>query len=361
MEASFLVVIIITLVAFFIISTVIYRFLAKAEEKEAEILCHDSIAMRASTALQINMGKEADDSDFDLIQATLKTAPVLCKTIDKKVKGDKQEVMKAVADKIARCWWMFGEGRYEEILQGGEFHFAPAILGMDNEENKCFNCYNLMIDEDDIEGGSIAYSELVDYMWNTPYLKRVYKCKEGEGCKECTINADCGEGVECHKGHCDQIQSINYFQYIQSYGGPGMFVNIVEGSIQPRHAYAVSMLPKTREKEQTNWLKWIGTAVTAVLAVGCTVVSAGTCAAIVVPAIKIVGTVTVGAYAYEGVQGGVLPDEKEAPTTGAPDCSKTNECPSVETMFKERGYSSVYLSDSKYGQAFCGSGDLAGD
>jgi hypothetical protein len=370
MEASVLVIIIITLVAFFIIAGVIYRFMSKADEKEAEVLCHDSIAMRASTALQINTGSKASKENFHLIESTMKTAPVLCKTIDKKIKGSKDEVMKQIADKVARCWWMFGEGRYEEILHGSSITLAPSIFGMSNEQNKCFNCYNIMIDQDDIPGtagAGIPINELLFYMWKHNYLQRSSHCKEGDECKECKINAECGD-LECYKGRCDTLQGINYLDYIQSYGGPGMFINIAGGgTILPRHAYAISILPKVQEKEQTGWLKWIGIAGMGVAFLGgvaCAVFTAGGCAPLAMSALTAIGSASGGVAArslvVEVAEGHYRP-EQQAPSGGAPAVTDQATQVSIETMFKERAYSSIYLSDTEYGQQFCGSGDLAGD
>ena len=140
MTAAFLVSMMVTLIAFVLISGTLMRFMSEADDVAAENLCYDSISLRAMTAYQL---------DAAGVEVEGKLVPPLCKTIDKKVSGSKDEVMKEVADSMARCWWMFGAGEYEEILQGTEISF---LLSMDSTDAKCFNCYNLIIDEDDFDG-----------------------------------------------------------------------------------------------------------------------------------------------------------------------------------------------------------------
>ncbi len=130
MTSGFLVAIIITLVAFVLIAGTVSRFMSKADDKAAEQLCHDSLALRVRSAVNI-AGQE------------IKYSPMFCKTIDKKITGTKEEVMKQIADKSARAWWMFGEGRYEEILKGG----MKSVLPEFSSSNDCFLAYNIMIDE----------------------------------------------------------------------------------------------------------------------------------------------------------------------------------------------------------------------
>ncbi len=321
MEAGFLVALIITIASFMLIAGVVMRFMSSAEDKEAEILCHDSILLRAQSA--VNIGGP-------LVDAEIKVIPSLCKTIDKKIKGDREEIMEQMAQKIARCWWMFGEGRFEEILHGQTINVLPSLLGVDNQPNKCFNCYNIMVDQDEIKEGPILYSEFIDYMW-THSPPNVNK-------------------------------SVNYLQYIQSYGGPGMFVNIVEGSIKPGHAYTVSILPKTKDDEQINWMKWVGFAAvggTVVVGIACGYFSGGLCIpAALTAAAKVGGAFAATGLGYELVQGKYRPSPDIDAPGGVQDYGSGV---SVKDMFKERQYTSIYISDAQYGQEFCGSGDIAGE
>jgi hypothetical protein len=387
LTASFLVGLIITVVAFMVVAGLVFRFMASADDKEAELLCHDSIALRAATALQINQGDGADW--HDMVQATIKTAPVLCKTIDIKLSGSREEIKRKFAEKIAKCWWMFGEGRYEEILDTGDFNVLPALLGTHNEPNKCFNCYNIMIDQDEIDGDGdykcadsdscpITMQEFGRYLWDENPLKTRGECHGGieAGCQECLKDKECEGELMCIDGWCEKEVDINYLKYIQSYGGPGMFINILsQEGIQARHAYSISILPKNKEKEQTNWLAWVGIIGGVVLIAGCAVVTGGACLTAAIPfmsttltggaAVAATAVTTVGVASLK-VGGGAAvysyvtqPDAQSAPQLGGTydNAVKT----SIETMFKERMRSSIYLSETKYGQTYCGTGDLGGD
>ena len=339
-----------------------YSKLAQADEKQAEVICQESIAARATFALQVNT-KESGASK--LMEARVKTIPPLCKTIDKKIQGSREEIKKKIADKLARCWRMFGEGRYEEILHGSDLYLAPIIFGMDNEPGKCFNCYNLLIDQDEIQGGPINTAEFMDYLWTQPYVKKALSC-EGAECISCTKNSDCVSGAQCEQGQCQIIQSLNYIQYIQQYGGPGMLVSIVDESIKPHQGYSISILPKIKEKEQTNWVKWTGITVMGASFLGataCTIVSGGVCAPVLMGVLGsssiIGGKLTAAGLGYELIQGEYRPEPVPPELQGTTFDPGTQL--SIETMFEERGYSSIYLSDIQTGQRFCGSGDLAGE
>ena len=105
---SFLAGVIILLIGAFAVISVITVFMLKASDKEVENLCRDSILIRAKTTLNVE-GKE------------FKATPPLCNTINKKVSGKQEEVKKTFSDLAARCWWMWGEGKYEEIIASKNF------------------------------------------------------------------------------------------------------------------------------------------------------------------------------------------------------------------------------------------------
>jgi hypothetical protein len=303
MTASILVSLIITLVAFTLIAGTLYRFMDKADDKQAEILCHDSIAMRAKTQITI---------DGALIGGEIKLGPVLCKTIEKKIKSKDREVIKReIAEKIARCWWMFGEGRYEEILHGSDVDPIPSLFDLDERKNQCFNCYYLMIDEDNIKPNDewrlkdqnnvpIGPAELTDFMWEEKPLKSAPTCEDGEGvdidddCHKCETTGDCAEKRECKDNWCVRESSLNYYKYIQYYGGPGQFENLAT-AIQGRHAYTISFLPKNKEPGASIWLTVAVGAAVVIVGTGvilCTLGTAGICGGVVAAAGTAAGTAT---------------------------------------------------------------------
>ncbi|MBI2668531.1 hypothetical protein HYX14_01685 [Candidatus Woesearchaeota archaeon] len=204
-----------TLTAFILITMTIVGFQAKADEKAAENLCRNSIAFRA--------------------QATVSgtaLSPVLCKTIDKKISGDRQEIKDQLAYLMARCWWMMGEGKYEEILANPEL--IRKALGVHRGENDCFLCYTALIDEKEIDGGLIPTNE----MWN--YL--------------------------AEKDH-RQIKGKKYIDYIQNYGGPGTAA--VMSPIAPQEAYGIVFMAKNAQESGSGY--WWSTPLAALSALGATI------------------------------------------------------------------------------------------
>ncbi len=205
------------LISFFLIVGLLGRFSSRTNDLEAELLCQTSVAQRAKTAL--NIGKiSAGSEGSSLFQSQTKTIPALCRTIDKKVSGSREQILRQVADSMARCWWMFGEGRYDDILDDVDVDLFPSVLGLeDYGQNQCFNCYTILVDQDEISGGAITGEEINDYLTKNVYAK---------------VNK-------------------TYLNYIQGYKGPGRIVLTVP-DLQPRQAYTISMVPK-KEKGSKFW------------------------------------------------------------------------------------------------------------
>lgn len=252
-----LVVIIIVIVSFLLIAGTLSRFLSKAEDKEAENLCRDSVALRANLAVRIG-------------ETEIKTVPRLCKTLDKDISGDKEELKQQIADKMARCWWMFSEGSYDQILDANVLREA---LGVAKSENQCFLCYTLSVREDKIESesGTIPPTEIMDYLRDTQYPK---------------------------------LKGTTYLNYIQSYeyGGPGRVA--VLDQIAPLGSYGVAFLAKNKEGGDWGWMDVI---------FGAGAVAAGTGAILCYGTVVCGGIVTVaglgiaalgtgGVEAYKAVQ-----------------------------------------------------------
>ncbi len=319
MAAGVLVTIILTIIAFMLIAGVITRFTSQADDKQAELLCHDSIALRAQTQIKV---------DGTWAKSEVKPIPVLCKTLDKKITGTREEIKEQIADKVARCWWMFGEGRYEELLSSGSVDIAPQFFGMSNSPNKCFTCFSILVGKIEGDKTPISYAEMLDYML---------------------------------KNHPPKLKSdINYIKYIQNYGGPGLFGMITKEGIKEDQGYAISILPKNKDKDAINWVKWGGIGVATVGFVGtvvCTAATFGACAAVALPILStatVVGakTAAVG-VGYEVVQGkyASTPDVSGSTTQNIP----------LEKLFEERMLSSIYVSDLDTAGHFCPSSDIAGN
>ena len=124
-----LVIIMLVLVAFFLIAGTIMRFQSKTEGKEAELICHDSLILKAHT--KVNLGVK------DV------STPALCKTIDREFSAkSKEDAMEYVAKSMERCWWIWLEGRYPEMFG------AKGFFGIGGDEKtKCFVCSTLHYEE----------------------------------------------------------------------------------------------------------------------------------------------------------------------------------------------------------------------
>src|SRR3989338_695145 len=329
MAAGVLVTIILTIIAFMLIAGVIFRFTSEADDKQAELLCHDSIALRAQTQIDINKGSWIGE-------AKVKAVPVLCKTLDKKITGTREEIKQQIADKVARCWWMFGEGRYEELLKGSEIKFLPDLFGFKNYENDCFNCYTLLIDESKIEGGPIYSDELLTYMKNTNYPK---------------------------------LKNVNYLKYVQNIGGPGN-IAFTTPAILPQQGYTISMMPKNKNVGDGEFWKGAakvgaGIAIVGVVTGGaiCLIGTAGACSAILIPVAAAVGqnAALAGGIAATQVVSTVGVTGTALALGGASLMGYSGYTQVMSTMYGEREISSVYVGPLEVGQQFCGSSDIAGD
>ncbi len=154
-----LIVIVLVTVSFLLTWQLISHAMTKVEERSAEEICRGSIA--AIEKIKIEIGP------FEK-----KVTPLLCKTQDKEIPYVKtatpDEVKKNIADLMARCWYMFGEGMSEDVLEG-------TIGG-----NTCFICYTIKTKETKEFKETIPANDLLDYMMDTPYKVR----RDDDNCKD---------------------------------------------------------------------------------------------------------------------------------------------------------------------------------
>jgi hypothetical protein len=195
-----LVYIILAVAAMVVLAPIMYKFLTLSGEKSPEIICKESVDARA--AIAVNIGSLEG----------VKAAPLLCKTIDKDISGNKEEIQRQLADAIARCWWMYGEGRFEEIIS--------TLPGL-GSGNKGMLCYTVVVEEnDDFKGDDrISIAEFIEYLGTTTYQKA----------------------------------GKSYLEYIQKGGGPGRLLFLVgEQGITPNSAFEIAFIEK--KGEQNSWL-----------------------------------------------------------------------------------------------------------
>jgi hypothetical protein len=145
-----IVMLIILIVGFVVILVLLFRLnLGKTTDEE---ICHNSVVMRDRTKI--------------VSALNCKTSYVCisggdnCKEIDSTTNievnpTDKEEIMKAIADEMSGCWWMFGEG---------EIDYGSAWL----TNYHCALCSVVKFDKKiQTEFSEISYKEFYDYLKNT--------------------------------------------------------------------------------------------------------------------------------------------------------------------------------------------------
>lgn len=206
----------ILIAGFMVVVLVISLLFFRAEGVTKEQTCHASVISRIS----IPVGNE----EFRL-------GPLACETIDEKISGNREEIKRQVADKMERCWWMFNEGRQDDVLSSGE---VKKALGFEDNKNQCFLCYTLKVDQDSIVGGEIQSPEMFNYLLENNHPK---------------------------------IAGRTYIDYIQSYGGPGA-VGVLS-PIEAKDIYGVVYLSKSNDTSSWTWADNV--------AAGAYVLGAGAC------------------------------------------------------------------------------------
>jgi len=192
-----------------VIIGVLIPTIINAKGSQAESLCKTSVAIRAGTAVKAG-------------SVELQTSPLLCKTLTSKIKEDQEKVSREIANRMAKCWNMFGAGAYENSVFD--------TLNIFGGGKGCFTCYVLAVEETRgfKEGtDNIPAQELVDFLRTAKY-----------------------------PANSDQT----YLQYFQTAGGPGNVLNLLTArGIEPNHAYAVSY--KAGTGTCTKCAEWGGSAV----------------------------------------------------------------------------------------------------
>ena len=146
MEYGYLAIIILAAVGLTIGSIVVARVVSKLPDEAGQIVCKNSVSLRANAALSVKAPKFSD------IYTNMKTTPLLCKTRDVQISGTKQEVEQKLADLLSLCWWTFGEGKYsytiEDFWQG----------------DTCFACFSVTIKDIKDPKTTIGVQEFEDWL-----------------------------------------------------------------------------------------------------------------------------------------------------------------------------------------------------
>ncbi len=145
-----IVTIIVLIVSFIVILFFFFRLNLGATTNSE--ICHNSVVLKAKSSgisgdlkcktsyVCISGGKNCADMN-----------PTVTVSVDS---NNKDEIMKAIAEQMSDCWWMFGEGK----LNFGE----RGIIG----SGGCALCSVVAFDEK-VSGNAITYSEFYNYLANT--------------------------------------------------------------------------------------------------------------------------------------------------------------------------------------------------
>lgn len=158
-----LVTIIVLITSFAIILFLLFRLnLGETTDKE---ICHNSVVL-ASKGKGILGGLDCK-TNYICISGGGKCEGINPTKTVKVDPNNKEEIMKSIADEMADCWWMFGEGKLDYLKADGKYHCA--ICSMTKFDN---------LIQDEVE--EISYLEFYEYLRDTgksnteTYLKYLY-------------------------------------------------------------------------------------------------------------------------------------------------------------------------------------------
>ena len=152
-----IVILIILLVSFIVILFLLFR-LNIGGESDSEI-CHNSVVMRGSSVIPADATPLKCSRTYVCLSKDGScegmTSPEIIKV------KTKEEIFSVLAEEMANCWWMFGEGKVDYI--GKDFFF---------KDNYCSICYQVAFDDStkSIEGigENISKDEFYNYLSLTP-------------------------------------------------------------------------------------------------------------------------------------------------------------------------------------------------
>jgi len=189
-----IVLLIVIIMSFIVILYFLFR-LGFGESSEKEI-CHNSVVMKGNPVL--SKGDVSLNCQRTYVCLTKDgSCEAMTNPIIKKVGDNPEETYRVLADEMADCWWMFGEG-------GVDYVGSKA-----KEANYCSICAQLAFDDSmkeigEFEAGKINQDELYAYLAETPlsenkenYLEYLFGTKDIELLKaDISGNINNSEGID---------------------------------------------------------------------------------------------------------------------------------------------------------------------
>jgi len=152
-----LVTIIILIASFIIVLFLLFRL--NLGETTAKEICHNSVVLKEKSGIlagpldcRTNYLCISGGKDCKGISAT--------STIEDEPNKEetKEEIMKALADEMSDCWWMFGEGKIDYVDRDAFMKVACSICSIVEFDEK-------------LHTTSISYEEFYNYLKTTPKTK----------------------------------------------------------------------------------------------------------------------------------------------------------------------------------------------
>ena len=186
-EKSYLTYLIMALVGFVVVIIIMNIFVINVGDLTTEQACRASILARAKAVLKLEW--------YDIPIETAPIVPIACKTQEKTLEGDREQVKMQISELSARCWWMFLNGEYQNLFD------SPRFLN----KRMCFPCYTFNI-KTHLES-PITPDEIIQYMTTHDYIPASSKKEQDKDDDE--------EKEKTEDG-------ITYLYYIQSLDGDGV-------------------------------------------------------------------------------------------------------------------------------------------
>lgn len=130
------------LMAFLVLSTTYQQIFDQGTEAVDREACRNSVLLRNQASLEVFGGSPSENLD--------KITPLSCKTKDKDGEGlGKEQEVQKMADLMSQCWYMFAEGRVDDIFN------------TDANEQTCHVCYQYL------PGNTFEGGDIIDYTKET--------------------------------------------------------------------------------------------------------------------------------------------------------------------------------------------------
>jgi hypothetical protein len=248
-ELSTLAAIILLLVSTAVIAGVYKVAFSKADEKSVEVTCRSFNAVRYG----VEKGLSSEGTSGKLASRKFQT-PRVCATIEKTATVPTKDfkdtpgslsvgAAKEIRHMMARCWWMWLEGRQQNMFSKGVFDLKDG----------CFVCYTFAINKD----VRLTYSDILTVLQQPyPQITLADNCKTG-GPGTCRANCFTNEresnSPSC-KGQKCCIATYSYLDYIQGTNGAPTGKGLVligdRDALSSKDLYAVAFVSP---KEGWTW------------------------------------------------------------------------------------------------------------